>query len=89
MPRRRSGKRSTVKLRFRAVFTADLPSADSLETAERPFARWVVRGFVASSREALDPALGLASGPGREDADRAAPACPVGRRGRTERTHST
>jgi len=89
MPEWRSDKRCPGKLRFRAVFTEDALSADALAAAERLFARWVARAFVASNREALDPALGRASGPGREDADGAAPACPVGRRGRRERTHST
>jgi len=89
MPEQGSDKRGTGKLHFRAVFTEDALSSDALEAAERLFARWVARGFVASNREALDPALGLASGPGREDADGAAPACHMGRRGRTERTHST
>ena len=89
MPERRSDKQGTVKLRFRAVFTQDALSADALEAAERLFARWVARGFLANSREALNPVSDLASGSGRENADGAALTRHVGRRGRAERTHST
>jgi hypothetical protein len=89
MPERRSDKPGPGKLRFRAVFTADALSADALEAAGRLFARWVARGSAASNREALDPALGLASGLGRENAHGTAPARHVGSESRTERTHST
>ena len=89
MPEMGSDKQRTRKLRFRAVFTEDALSADSLETAERLFARWLIRDFLAGDREALDLALGLASGPGREDSEGTAPACPVRRTGRTGRTHPT
>jgi hypothetical protein len=89
MPARRSDKPGPEKLRFRAVFTEDALSADALEAAERLFARWVARGFVAKGPEALDSGLGLALGLGRENAHGAAPARHVGRTGRTERTHFT
>jgi len=84
-----SGRQSTVKPSFRAVFTEEGLTTDALEAAARLFARWVARGLVATNREALDPALGLASGPGREDSDGAAPARHVGRTGRTGRTNPT
>jgi hypothetical protein len=53
MPESRSDKRGTMKLRFRPIFTADALSADSLEMAERLFARWVARGLTVSNREAI------------------------------------
>jgi hypothetical protein len=62
-----SGKRSTVKPRFRAVFTEEALSSDTLEAAERLFARWVVRSFAARGSEASAPA-GRRPGPQREDA---------------------
>jgi len=89
MPERRSDKPGPGKLRFRAVFTENVLTVADLESAERLFARWVARGFAARNREALDPALGLASGPGREDSDGAAPVRHVGRTGRTGRTNPT
>jgi hypothetical protein len=89
MPEPGPDKRGPGKLRFRAVFTEDAVSAADMETAGRLFARWVARGFVASNREALGPALGRTSSPGREDSHGTAPACHVGPRGRTERAHST
>jgi len=89
MPEQGSDKRETVKLGFRAVFTEDALTMADLESAGRLFARWVARGSAESNREALDPALGLASGPGREDSDGAAPARHVGRTGRTGRTNPT
>ena len=69
MAERGSDKPGPKKLRFRAVFTADALSADSLETAEKLFARWVVRAFAAGKSEPSPPALHGTSGPQREDAD--------------------
>ena len=89
MPERRSDKRGPGKLRFWAVFTEDALSADALEAAGRLFVRWVARGLVATNRETLDPAPGLASSSGRENAHGAAPAPHVGRTGRNARTRST
>jgi len=63
-----SGKPGTVKPSFRAVLTADALSVADLESAERLFARWVVRAFAARKADARAPALDRMSDPQREDA---------------------
>jgi len=68
MPEQGSGKRRTVKLRFRAMFTEDALSSGALEAAERLFARWVVRALPARKSDACAPALDRMSGPQKEDA---------------------
>jgi len=82
-----SGRQSTVKPSFRAVFTEEGLTTDALEAAARLFARWMARSLAPDAPDAPDPAQPRIPDTGRQHSEARAHPRPRGPQGPRRGAH--